>query len=536
VALPGVALASISTRDLGSGLTATQLAGALMGDGVAVTNVRYTGAAEAAGLFGAATASVGIERGVILSTGPVSGIAGPNDSRAFGFDDPLGEPGDANLSALIGGETDDAAVLEFDVVPVGSEITFSYVFASDEYSGEGMRDGEDDVFAVIVNGKNRALLPDGTTIISVNTVNGGFPLGSHPQNPAFFVDNTTCVPQCPFDFQADGKTVVLTLHAPVNAGVPNHVKLAIADSTDGTIDSWVFVQTKSFPDLTENCTNDVDDDLDGLVDKEDPDCAVCGDRVVDPGEECDDGNRVAGDGCGPTCRLEPPDLPTTTTTTPPPPDQCGTAAGLPRDCDDGNPCTADGCDAVAGCVHDPAPFDGRSCDDGNACTEQDVCNGGACAGSPVTCDDGDPCTEADVCGGGICAGERVCGPDIPAGSERTMRNGVVKLPCTGTAGATCTIELLPDASAGGRAADAAVAAAGSPRFTKRVKPKKIRRTGVVVLKLVVTGSGRKLVGAAPGGRLPVRARATIVARDRSSRVTEVPFLLLSPHRRGGGGS
>jgi hypothetical protein len=135
----------------------------------------------------------------------------------------------------------------------------------------------------------------------------------------------------------------------------------------------------------------------------------------------------------------------------------------------------------------------------------------------------------------ICAGERVCGPDIPAGSERTMRNGVVKVPCTGTAGATCTIELLPDASAAGRAADAAVAAAGSPRVTKRAKPKKIRRTGVVVLKLVVTGSGRKLIGAAPGGRLPVRARATVVARDGVTRVSEVPFLLLSP-RRGGKGS
>src|SRR5439155_330993 len=30
----------------------------------------------------------------------------------------------------------------------------------------------------------------------------------------------------------------------------------------------------------------------------------CGDGVLDPGEECDDGNTVAGDGCSPTCRLE----------------------------------------------------------------------------------------------------------------------------------------------------------------------------------------------------------------------------------------
>jgi cysteine-rich repeat protein len=562
VTLPGVALASISTRALGPGLTATQLAAALMGDGVAVSNVRYTGAAEAAGVFGAATDSVGIERGLMLSTGPISGIMGPNDSRDYGLTDPLGEPGDDDLARLIGGGTADAAVLEFDVVPVGSEISFSYVFASDEYSGEapGNRDGEDDVFAVFVNGKNRALLPDGTTIISINTVNGGFLLGNHPKNPAFFVDNTNCTPQCPFDFQADGKTVVLTLHAAVNAGVANHVKLAIADATDGQIDSWVFVQTKSFPDLVENCTNHVDDDVDGLVDKQDPDCAVCGDGVVDPGEECDDGNVVAGDGCGPTCRVERPTV--TSTTLPPPPSTCMTASGLPLDCDDRNPCTIDSCDATAGCVHDPVPVEGRGCDDGNACTEQDRCTGGVCAGSPVacddgdactaeacdpsagcthstsgadgaSCDDGDPCTEADACGGGICVGDRVCGPDIPPGSERAMRKRVVKVPCTGTTGATCTIELLADGSEGAGVPAAVAAAAPASRLTKRVKPKKIKRTGVVVLKLVLTGSGRKLLVAAPDGRLAVRARATVVSPDHSTLVSEVPFLLLSPRRRGG---
>ncbi len=522
----------------------------------------YTGDPEAAGVFGAAAASVGIERGVILSTGPVSGIAGPNTSRQFGFDDPLGEPGDSDLGTLIGDVTRDAAVLEFDVVPVGSDITFSYVFASDEYSGElGDRDGPSgDVFAVIVNGEE----PSAPARWHDDH------LGQHGQRRLPAGETTRRIrrssstirrvlPQCPFDFQADGKTVVLTLHAPVNAGVRNHVKLAIADGGDATIDSWVFVQTKSFPDLVEDCTNQIDDDVDGLVDKQDPDCAVCGDRVVDPGEECDDGNVVAGDGCGPTCQVERPTVTSTSTTLPP--STCVTASGLPLDCDDRNPCTIDSCDATAGCVHDPVPVEGRGCDDGNACTEQDRCTGGVCAGSPVACDDGDactadacdpsagcthstsgadgaacddgdPCTDADACGGGICVGDRVCGPDIPPGSERAMRKRVVKVPCTGTTGATCTIELLPDGSEGA-GVPAAAAAAPASRLTKRVKPKKIKRTGVVVLKLVLTGSGRKLLVAAPDGRLAVRARATVVSPDHSTLVSEVPFLLLSPRRRGG---
>lgn len=33
--------------------------------------------------------------------------------------------------------------------------------------------------------------------------------------------------------------------------------------------------------------------------------SACGDGLVDPGEECDDGGLVAGDGCSPQCSLEP---------------------------------------------------------------------------------------------------------------------------------------------------------------------------------------------------------------------------------------
>lgn len=41
----------------------------------------------------------------------------------------------------------------------------------------------------------------------------------------------------------------------------------------------------------------------------DPVVDACGDAEVDPGEECDDGNDAAGDGCDPSCALEGPDLP-----------------------------------------------------------------------------------------------------------------------------------------------------------------------------------------------------------------------------------
>ncbi len=51
--------------------------------------------------------------------------------------------------------------------------------------------------------------------------------------------------------------------------------------------------------------------------------------------------------------------------------------------------------------------DGASCDDGNACTTTDVCQAGACVGTPANgaaCDDGDLCTVNDTCTNGACVG------------------------------------------------------------------------------------------------------------------------------------
>ncbi|MBN1774177.1 MAG: hypothetical protein JXB32_23160 [Deltaproteobacteria bacterium] len=110
---------------------------------------------------------------------------------------------------------------------------------------------------------------------------------------------------------------------------------------------------------------------------------ACGNGVIDPGEECDDGNTVLGDGC---------DL------------LCLTDCHADDECDDGDPCTADACAPTGGgrtCTSTPVP-DGTACDDGNPCSTGDCCTGGLCEGAPVACDDGDPCTtdRCDAAAGG----------------------------------------------------------------------------------------------------------------------------------------
>jgi cysteine-rich repeat protein len=84
-----------------------------------------------------------------------------------------------------------------------------------------------------------------------------------------------------------------------------------------TVDNCVSGQTQTCDPFegasTEICTGEIDEDCDGLVDCNDDDCsedpacqepAVCGNNVVEEGEQCDDGNNINGDGCNSECVIE----------------------------------------------------------------------------------------------------------------------------------------------------------------------------------------------------------------------------------------
>jgi hypothetical protein len=221
-------------KDL-STTTATGLAQSLVGSGLTVSNVTFTGDKQAAGTFEMpAAATVGFARGVVLSSGRVADVAGPNDDGDWSTD--LAEPGDDALTALVAHDTRDASVLEFDFVPTSTHLSFNYVFASEEYQ-EYVGSKFNDVFAFLVNGKNCAVIGAGGEPVAVNGVN-------HAKNTALYRDNPTG--DHAVDLQFDGLTTVLTCEADVNKGAANHVKLAIADTSDGIYDAAVFLQTGSF--------------------------------------------------------------------------------------------------------------------------------------------------------------------------------------------------------------------------------------------------------------------------------------------------
>jgi hypothetical protein len=233
---------ALATEDLSGPLTPDDLASDLAGAGISVSNVVYTGVDVAAGRFSGGSGIVGVDAGIVLSSGDIASVAGPNESDGKTTDSQAA--GDASLDALSGFTTHDAAVLEFDFVPEGNSVSFRYVFASDEYN-EFVLSEFNDVFAFFSNGVNCATVNGDP--VSINTINNGNPFDTDPrENPGRFVNNDLDDGGGLINTEMDGLTTVLTCAAAVTANATSHLKLAIADASDFAFDSNVFLEAGSF--------------------------------------------------------------------------------------------------------------------------------------------------------------------------------------------------------------------------------------------------------------------------------------------------
>ena len=247
----GITSSGLGTTDLtDSELEVVDLVEFLLADVSGITiepdSIQFTGADVAGGIFQGGNGIIGFDEGIILSTGKIEDVIGPNISPNTSTNN--GTPGDSDLNALIPQSTFDAAVLEFDFTTDGDAVYFQYVFSSEEYN-EYVGSAYNDVFAFFVNGENYALI-EGDTPVSINNVNHGQP-GVEPSNPEYYINNdpfradfwgNTVAQEDLLNTEMDGLTVVLTFEAPVNPGEINSMKLAIADAGDAILDSNVFIE------------------------------------------------------------------------------------------------------------------------------------------------------------------------------------------------------------------------------------------------------------------------------------------------------
>lgn len=235
---------------------ATQLANAMVGPGIVVSNATMNCPPRASGLFNWTGSSVGLTTGIILSTGDADSIS---STGGFGLSTSFGAPGDADLNNAIAQpgwptpiptSTEDACVLEFDLIPNCDTIAINYIFASAEYN-TFVNSNFNDAFAFFISGpgitgtQNIALIPGTNIPITINSVNNGG-AGTGPcTNCSYYIDNTTTPPFDP-NMEFNGYTRKLTAKQVAVPCATYHIKFVIADGSDDALDSGVFLEQGGF--------------------------------------------------------------------------------------------------------------------------------------------------------------------------------------------------------------------------------------------------------------------------------------------------
>ncbi|MFN4121714.1 MAG: choice-of-anchor L domain-containing protein [Flavobacteriales bacterium] len=248
----------------GGPVSANALVSNLVGQGITFSNANYTGQGIAVGYFNGVNSNIGLNSGVILTSGSINVAPGPNNNAGAGFSN--NGPSIPALNAIANSPTRDGAILEFDFIPQSDYISFRYVFASEEYN-EYVCSEFNDAFAFFISGpgivgaENLAVVPSTNIPVTINTINNGTvgALGFPTNDPcilgnaAFYVNNTLN------SVQYDGFTTVLTAYRQVIPCQTYHIRLMIADGFDDIFDSAVFLEENSFSSTTFTVTSDTYD-------------------------------------------------------------------------------------------------------------------------------------------------------------------------------------------------------------------------------------------------------------------------------------
>ena len=235
----------------------------LLGGGVSANNVTYQGDPIQVGFFTAINSNLGIDSGIVLSTGDIIDL----DPNFFGFGNiPSSTNSDPDLLNVANSVPPlinqpfnvtgifDVATLEFDFIPNSDTLSFNYVFGSNEYL-TWINSEYNDVFGFFISGPgitgpyssppgfpngsiNIANVPNSTPQlpITISSVNNQL-------NSQYYIDNQSTFPQT---ISCNGFTTSFTATTVVQCGEIYHIRLALADGSDANLDSWVFLEAGSF--------------------------------------------------------------------------------------------------------------------------------------------------------------------------------------------------------------------------------------------------------------------------------------------------
>ena len=181
----------------------------------------------------------------------------------------FGNLNDPDLDVITGGSATNGSIIEFDFIPTGDTLSFSYIFASLEYASFTCSNFND-VFGFFISGPgiagpftngaiNIATVPGTNVPVAINTVNGGAPTGSGSAATCAAADPNWIANSVYFTTSYNpiftstaglpnftGGTVTLTANASLECNEVYHIKLAIANDLDTGLDSGVFLEASSF--------------------------------------------------------------------------------------------------------------------------------------------------------------------------------------------------------------------------------------------------------------------------------------------------
>lgn len=290
-----------------------ELMRSLFTQSVKAENVKIIGNSNQIGVFKDAKNLLGLDSGVVLSTGYASESFKPQGKAHFYYEklaSYYAPPEDIDEPDITGNEDDyqfdengptdeqktedkdvenasenkhsyDSIALEFDVVPTTSKIKFNYVYASNEWQrvfnpigegpelgGEGMGvvptaataeetyQAPDDTAIIMVNGKNVGTVPETEKVISARNIldASGFDTNKPGPDPDFeFGSQGLFINSMQNnDFGFLGRSTVMRSEADVIPNEVNHIKIAVADLEDPFFNSAIFLNSEIIQEEAEN--------------------------------------------------------------------------------------------------------------------------------------------------------------------------------------------------------------------------------------------------------------------------------------------
>ena len=159
----------------------TLISNVFLGAGVEVTNIQFNGDPRAVGYFSGGTPSIGIERGILLTSGFAS--EAQEDGDFWASNGNVGGSVELSLEPIATDVLNDVAVYTITFIPNSDTLRFRYSFASEEYP-EFACTSFNDVFGFFIQGPgypvftNIAKVPGTNLPVSINNI--------HPNNPNAF--------------------------------------------------------------------------------------------------------------------------------------------------------------------------------------------------------------------------------------------------------------------------------------------------------------------------------------------------------------